>query len=154
MDNVLLFPDHPELRLYRLELQQVKRDFLAYTDLRWLLRTLPLKLKWHVVNGLWQVDLTKVVVGEPTVQPSVEPMSVDEVPLHLPKIQQQMSQHYGHLQLSEAEMNFRVQSSLTALWIAHQEHYTFVLSSRSGHPLMTVITPVYSTGGRSYFFSK
>jgi hypothetical protein len=148
------FPNYRELRLHRLEPHEVKATFLATSDLRWLLRTLPLKLRWHVVNWKIQVDLGKVVVGEPTLQPVVEPLSVDELPLHLPKAHQHMTQHYGHLRLNEAAMNFRVYSSLTALWIAHQEHYTFTLRSKSGYHLMTVTTPAYTHGGFGYFFSK
>jgi hypothetical protein len=152
MDSVLLFPDHPELRLYRLEPQQVKANFLAQVHLPWLLRRLPWKLRKHVINWRWQIDLTKVVVGEPILHPSTEPMSVDEVFLRRAEVQQERTEEDKHL--SEEEIDYRVKLSLNALWVSHQEHYFFTLSSKSGRYLMTIGTPAYSNGGIGFLFYK
>jgi hypothetical protein len=152
MDSVLLFPDHPELRLYRLAPQQVKADFLAQVQLRWLLRTLTWTLRGHVMNWKLQIDTAKVVVGEPVLQPTTESLSVDEVLLHWAETRQRMAEE--DKQLSEEQIDYRTRISLNAFWVGHQEHYSFTLNSRSGKHLMTIGTPAYSNGGGGFLFYK
>jgi hypothetical protein len=152
MDSILLFPDYPELRLHRLEPEQVKANFLAHSHLPWVLRTLPWSLRRHVLGWKLQVDMKKVVVGEPKTQPSVKPMSVEEVLLHWTEVRQRRAEEAKHL--SEEEIDQRTRISLNSLWTAHQEHYTLTLRSTSGHQLMTVGTPAYSNGGVGFLFYK
>lgn len=153
MDSVLLFPDHPELRLHRLEPEEVKANFLTHSHLPWILRTLPWTLRRHVLDWKLQVDVRKIVIGEPKTQPSIEPISVGAVLLHWSETRERRANEDKHL--TEEQIDYRTRISLNALWISHQEHYRFVLRSRSGHHLMTVTTPTYTHGGSfGYLFSK
>jgi hypothetical protein len=152
MNSILLFPNYPELRLYRLEPEQVKAYFLAHSHLPRLVRTLSWTLRRHVLDWKLQVDVTKVVVGEPETQPSVEPLSVEEVLLQWAEVRQQRAEEAKHL--SEEDIDQRTRISLNSLWTAHQEHYTLTLRSTSGHHLMTVGTPAYSNGGVGFLFYK
>jgi hypothetical protein len=153
MESVLLFPEHPELRLYRQEPQQVKADFLAHTHVPWLLRTLPLHQKWSMVNWNWKIDIKKVVVGEPTLQVAKEPMSLQDTLRHWSDTWQRVAEEDKHL--TKEQLDYHTRVMLNSLWTAHQDYYSFTLGSRVNPHLFTVTTPTYTqSGSPGYFFSK
>lgn len=152
MESVTLFPEYPELKLYKREPEDIKTEFVDQVHLGFFLRHLPWSKKRHIINWKLNIDVNKVVIGEPVFHPSEQSMSVHELSARLPELYQQTLEHDPHL--SEADIAFRAHVQLASLWTAHQGHYSFTINSTSGHFLMKAGTPVYASGSGFIFYSQ